>query len=160
MARRNTEILVGAASVILGAAVLVTVYADGQPAGAGYPVSARFQRADGLSVGSEVRLSGVVVGRVVAQSLDPNYRAVVTMRLQPSLELSDDTAAVIHTDGLLGPKYVSLELGGSDRIIQPGGEIVYTQEAIVIEDLLATIIAEAKAKRTAEQEQGAGPNGQ
>ncbi len=94
-----------------------------------------------------MRLSGIRVGRVVGQKLDDSYRAVITMRLTPELHLSTDTAAVIHTDGLLGAKYISLEPGGDEKRLPPGGEITYTQDSVVIEDLLETIISEAKIRR-------------
>lgn len=148
MAKRRTEILIGAAALLAGAAVIAALYADGRGDRAeGYPVSARFQRADGIAVGSDVRLAGIPVGRVTAQRLDENYRAVLTFTVTPALELSSDTAAVIQTDGLLGAKFISLEPGGDERPIPPGGEIAYTQDSVVIEDLLETIISEAKSRR-------------
>lgn len=155
MAKRRTEVLIGAAALFAGAVVIAGLYAGGrQESVSGYPVTARFPRSDGISIGSEVRLSGITVGKVVDQKLDENYRAVLTLRLDSSLQLTLDTAALIHTDGLLGPKYIALQPGGDERMIPPGGEIAYTQEAIVIEDLLASIIAQAKARRSVE-EQGA-----
>lgn len=155
MARRRTEILIGAAALVFGTAAIVTLYAGAADrSSAGYPLSARFQRADGIALGSEVRLSGVNVGRVVGQRLDQSYRAVITMTVAPGLRLSADTAAVIQTDGLLGAKYISLEPGGDERLLPPGGEIVYTQDSVVIEDLLETIISEAKIRRGS-VEQGA-----
>lgn len=152
MARRRTEILVGAFALLAGAALIGGLYVGGrQQATSGYPVTARFPRSDGIGVGSDVRLSGITVGKVVAQRLDENYRAVLTLRLDPRLHLTVDTAALIHTDGLLGPKYIALQPGGDERMIPPGGEIAYTQEAIVIEDLLASIIAQAKSRRHGDQ---------
>jgi phospholipid/cholesterol/gamma-HCH transport system substrate-binding protein len=148
MARRGTEILIGAAALVFGTAAIAVLYAGGgTKAAEGYPLSARFHRADGIALGSDVRLSGVPVGQVVGQKLDDTYRAVITMRLAPGLQLSADTAAVIQTDGLLGAKYISLEPGGDENMLPPGGEIIYTQDAVVIEDLLETIISEAKMRR-------------
>lgn len=148
MAKRRTEILIGAAALVIGAVVIGALYsARGTNGNDGYLVSARFQRADGIVRGSDVRMSGINVGRVVGQSLDQNYRAVITMRITPQVRLTTDTAAVIHTDGLLGAKYLSLEPGGDDAELPPGGEIIYTQDAVIIEDLLQTIISETKLRR-------------
>lgn len=148
MATRRTELLIGAATLLVGAAIVVTLYAEGMPGGSeGYPVLARFKRSDGVMVGSDVRLSGVSVGKVTARQLDRQFRAVITMNLRPNIQLAADSAAMIQTDGLLGAKYIALQPGGDDRLIKPGEEITYTQDSVVIEDLLQTIIAEAKARR-------------
>lgn len=153
MARRRTEILTGALTVLAGAAAVAAVYI-GRPEGTpGMPMTAAFQRADGVIPGTQVRLSGLVVGHVVATRLDERFRAIVDMRLRPGLQLSSDTAAAVHTDGLLGAKYIVLQPGGDDRLLPPGGIIRYTQDAVVMEDLLETIIAEAKNRRR-NQEQG------
>ncbi len=154
MVKRRTELLIGTATIVLGTAIVMALYAAGAPGGdGGYPVHARFNRSDGITVGSDVRLSGLSVGEVVGHELDKHYRAVVRMRLDPNIELTSDTAAIIQTDGLLGAKYIALQPGGDDAMIVPGGEIIYTQDAVVLEDLLETIIAEAKLRRGQEQEQ-------
>lgn len=153
MARRRTEILTGAVTVLAGVAVVAALYLGKPGEPPGVPMLASFQRADGVTVGTQVRLSGLVVGQVVGARLDERFRAIVHMRLQPGLQLSIDTAAAIHTDGLLGAKYIVLQPGGDDKLLQPGGLIRYTQDAVVMEDLLETIIAEAKQRRR-NQEQG------
>jgi phospholipid/cholesterol/gamma-HCH transport system substrate-binding protein len=79
-----------------------------------------------------------------------------------------DTAALIHTDGLLGSKYIELQPGGEDKLVKPGGAVIYTQDAVDIIDLLEKIVDQAKSKRAKLQAQaqiqtdgdGAGkPNG-
>lgn len=144
----SEQILAGAAALCAGAlAVAGLCAASGRAAQGGYEVSARFDRSDGIVVGSEVRLAGLRVGEVVGHSLDGRYRAVVAMRLRDGLGLSADTAAVIETDGLLGAKYVTLRPGGDEALLPPGGVIGVTQGSVLLEDLLEAIIAEAKARR-------------
>lgn len=112
-----------------------------------YTLVARFSRSDGISVGSPVRMSGVPVGRVVAQSLDPQFRAVTTLRIAAHVQLTADTAAAIQTDGLLGAKHIELQPGADDAMLKPGAEIAFTQDAMVIDELLDKIIQQARAKR-------------
>lgn len=112
-----------------------------------YPVEAVFARVDGLFEGDEVRLGGIRVGTVGRQLLDKNFRAVVTLQIDDGLDIPVDTAAAIHTDGLFGSKFVVLEPGGEDAMIQPGGEITYTQGAVVVGELLGLIIDEGKARQ-------------
>ncbi len=148
MTTKAQEITIGAAVVLVGAAVIGGVYAGkGATKEPGYDLVARFNRADGVRVGSEVRMSGLQVGRVVAQSLDQQYRAVLTLRIHPEIKVSSDTAAVIHTSGLLGEKFVSLQPGAEDDQVKPGTELLYTQDSMMVEDLLEMIIDQAKAKR-------------
>ncbi|TAN78146.1 MAG: outer membrane lipid asymmetry maintenance protein MlaD [Magnetospirillum sp.] len=150
VSRNDRDTVTGGAVVVIGALLLTLAFSVGgksTESADGYMLSARFNRADGISIGSPVRLSGALIGRVVDQGLDDRYRAVLTLQLRPDIKLTSDTAAVIYTDGLLGAKFVELKLGGDERMLTPGQEIQYTQDAVVIEDLLDMIIQQAKAKR-------------
>lgn len=146
--RRETAIGAGVLGALLLAVALNAVSSDGRgDAATGYPLKAVFQRTDGLAVGAQVRLAGIPVGQVVEQVLDDRYRAHVTLAIDSGLELPEDSSAVIETDGLLGGKYIELQPGAAEEMLGPGGRIEYTQDAVVIEDLLARIVAQAKAKR-------------
>jgi len=145
---RRMETWIGVAVVAGGLLFLGHAYVSkGEKNLEGYDVTAVFDKADGIGVGSAVRLSGLQVGRVVAQQLDPNFHAAVTLRLRQGLDLPTDTAAQILTDGLLGAKYISLQPGGADQTIKAGGHIDYTQGSVVITELLSKIIDQAKAQR-------------
>ncbi|MFA7431846.1 MAG: outer membrane lipid asymmetry maintenance protein MlaD [Rhodospirillaceae bacterium] len=112
-----------------------------------YDLRAVFQRTDGLIVGAQVRLAGLPVGRVVEQTLDDRYRAHVSLRINGQYLLPEDSSAIIETDGLLGGKYIELQPGADEDMLPPGGVIEYTQDSVVIEDILARIVAQAKARR-------------
>ena len=145
----DRDIVVGAVVLVTAALLFAMVY-DKEAhtaSGSGYSLLARFRHADGLAIGAEVRLSGVVVGKVVKEELDSQYRAVTTLRLEPNLALPTDTAAAIQTDGLLGAKYLDLKPGGDDAALKPGAEITYTQDSLMLEDLLEMIISQGRAKR-------------
>lgn len=106
----------------------------------GFDVSARFDSASGLRVGADVELAGVPVGRVTAIRLDDdpeNTQAIVDIKLDRNLHLSDDTIASIKTAGLIGDKYVSLSRGGSESEIGEGGRIVDTESPIDLESLIS-----------------------
>jgi len=103
----------------------------------GYRVVARFSSVTGLRVGADVEIAGVPVGRVASIELAKDSpAALVALRLQPHLRLSEDTIAAIKTSGLIGDKYVSLAPGGSPGMIEQGGEIRETQAVIDIESLI------------------------
>jgi phospholipid/cholesterol/gamma-HCH transport system substrate-binding protein len=147
MGRDGREILVGMAAFVTLVFALGLSYGAGRlkPAG-GYALTATFNRVDGLSVGDDVRLSGMKVGGVERQLLDDNYRALVTFRITSDVKLPTDTAAAIHTDGLFGTKFVILDPGGEDATLEPGGNISFTQDAVLVDELLELVIAEGKAR--------------
>lgn len=147
-ANRSLEALTGTVVIAAGALLLAFVYSGtGKKQEPGYDVRATFKRTDGLFYGAQVRLSGMVVGKVTGYKLDDAYRAVVTLHLKPGVELPKDSAALIHSDGLLGSKYVELQPGGDEDVIKPGGAITYTQDSVDLVDLLDKIVAVAEARR-------------
>jgi len=142
----------GAVVLIAAAVFLVFAYNTSQVrAVAGYSVSADFQRIDGINAGSDVRVSGIKIGSIVSEKLDPKtYLANVTMSIDPQIKLPDDTVAEIISAGLLGDKYVSLVPGGSDKMIPPGGTIKYTQASVSLENLIGQSIFSPPGKKSGE----------
>ncbi|MBK1658320.1 outer membrane lipid asymmetry maintenance protein MlaD [Paracraurococcus ruber] len=142
--RSLAEVAAGAAVLIVAAVFLVyavlhsgrgTVTADGMQ------LSASFDRIDGLANGADVRIAGVKVGTVTTSRIDPEtFAAVLTLRVDPSLKLPDDTSAEVTSEGLLGGKYVSLVPGGSDKLLADGGRITQTQGSVSLESLLGRFI--------------------
>mgnify|MGYP001810078588 CR=1 FL=1 len=150
VSRNDRDTVIGGLVLVAGFLAMMLVFFVGDRVRndqADYSVTARFNRADGVAIGTIVRLSGAPVGTVAAQALDERYRALLTLRLHPDIHLPADSAALIQTDGLLGAKFIELRPGGDDAELKPGQEIQYTQDAVVIEDLLDLIIQQARAKR-------------
>jgi organic solvent ABC transporter, organic solvent-binding protein len=112
-----------------------------------YSVQARFNRTDGLLVGDWVRMAGMNVGKVVDARLDDHFKAILTMEIKDGIHIPDDSSASIVSSGLVGSKYIEIEPGGSEDMIAPGGEFSYTQDAMVIEELLDRIVGIGKANR-------------
>jgi phospholipid/cholesterol/gamma-HCH transport system substrate-binding protein len=106
----------------------------------GLHLVAVFDEIGGLKPRAQVVVGGVKVGQVREIELDPDFRARVTLELDSSLQIPDDTSASILTSGLLGDKYVALEPGGSDTMLPSGGTITFTQSAVVLERLLGRVV--------------------
>ena len=103
----------------------------------GYEVVAKFDRVDGLARGADVKMSGIKIGSVVEQRLDPEkFLAVVRMSIDPAIKLPIDTVAQVASEGLLGGSFVALVPGGDDKIIAAGGEIRFTQSPVNLVQLL------------------------
>lgn len=142
------EVLAGlAALVLLGGIFFFGVLGQGIGNAGSTELIARFSRSDGITLGSEVRISGVRVGRVVGQTLDEYSRVILTLSLVQGVTVDADAAASIATDGLFGAKHVEIKLGGAEMDIPPGGEISYTEPAMLIEDLLELILSRARDSR-------------
>lgn len=116
-------------------------------------IYATFNRVDGLSVGDDVEVAGVPVGRVAAMTLESNHRARLTLLVDDDVQLPTDTSAAIHTDGLFGRKFVVLEPGGDETMLKADGVITFTQDSLIVSELLDLIIAEGRAQRSAPRPQ-------
>lgn len=106
----------------------------------GYTLTARFTSITGLKTGASVEISGVPVGKVVSITLDNRYTAKVGLRINTGVKLSEDSIASVKTSGLIGDKYISISLGGSDVLLAAGGEITETESAVDIEALISKYV--------------------
>jgi phospholipid/cholesterol/gamma-HCH transport system substrate-binding protein len=136
--RNMIETVMGAVVLIVAAMFLAFAYNHSslRPV-AGYEVTARFDRVDGVAAGTDVRISGIKIGTVIDQRLDPErFLAVVRMSIDPKIKLPTDTVAEVASEGLLGGRYLALIPGGETETIKPGGEIKFTQSAVDIVQML------------------------
>jgi len=106
-----------------------------------YVLQAKFDNIGGLKVRGPVKSAGVVVGRVANIHFDPaTYEAVVTMKVDTRYRFPKDTFASILTAGLLGEQYVGLDVGGDEKMLNPGDTIAKTQSAVVLEKLISQFL--------------------
>lgn len=108
-------------SGVIGVVLIVLIIAVGlQPERIGqWATALRYQalftEAGGVSVGNDVRLSGMRVGAVTDVSLDKG-KARVTFTLPSAITLGAETTAHIRTGTLLGERILTLESAGSARM--------------------------------------------
>jgi len=104
-----------------------------------YRVTARFGNVADLKTRAPVKIGGVTVGLVDKITLDPvQFDAVVDMKIDRRFsEIPDDSSASILTSGVLGDRYVGLEPGGSMEALADGDQILITQSAVVLENLIS-----------------------
>ena len=143
---RQLELLVGA-FMATGFVALIFLAMNVSNLGAvhsgdSYKVLARFDNIGGLKVKSPVTMAGVEVGRVVDIYYDSqDFRAVAVLGIYSQFDqIPDDTFAKILTAGLLGEQYVGLDPGGSEQVLKDGSEIVLTQSALVLEEVIGQFI--------------------
>jgi phospholipid/cholesterol/gamma-HCH transport system substrate-binding protein len=107
-----------------------------------YIVEARFENVGSLKKRAPVAMSGVTIGRVTNIEFDGvSLEAVVTLVIDTQFALiPDDSDASILTAGLLGSQYIGLQAGGSEIYLEDGSEILFTQSAIVLENLIGKFL--------------------
>ena len=138
MRRKALETIIGAL-VLLSALAFVFYAFNESYVGTveGYELEARFNRVDGLLPGTDVRMSGIKIGSVLDYRLDgETYLAVVRLNIRESVRIPKDSSARIQADGLLGDNYLSSEPGADDEMLEPGDEIVRTQDPVNLADLI------------------------
>jgi phospholipid/cholesterol/gamma-HCH transport system substrate-binding protein len=140
------ETLVGVAVVAVAGIFLVFSLqqrSDAAPRDS-YQLTANFNRIDGISTGSDVRMAGVKVGTVSAISLDPeNYKAVVTFTMKKGIKVPDDSTAQVLSDGLLGGAYLGIMVGGSFDYIKEGGAVEFTRGSVDLLTVLSEVAGSA-----------------
>ena len=145
MKRSIVETLLGAVVILGAAAFLMFGYKAGNVGSPnGLMVTADFSGIGGLAPGDDVQISGVKVGSVTDVELDQaSYLARVHMSLDSSIELPTDTAALISSKSLLGGRFLALEPGADEELIESGGKIQFTQAPQNLEQLLGQFIFSA-----------------
>ncbi|MCE5361179.1 outer membrane lipid asymmetry maintenance protein MlaD [Candidatus Igneacidithiobacillus taiwanensis] len=132
--------------VLLGIAALAVLALrvgnlSGFAYGNGYVLHADFNNVGSLKDRSPVKLGGVTIGEVTHIAINPkNFRAEVTMRIDPRIKLPIDTGASIYTQGLLGEQYIAIQPGGMPQNLQPGATITLTQGAVNIDQLIGQMV--------------------
>ncbi|MBI4764430.1 MAG: outer membrane lipid asymmetry maintenance protein MlaD [Deltaproteobacteria bacterium] len=106
-----------------------------------YPLNAKFTNVSGLRAGSSVDMMGIEVGQVEQITLDQkDQMAVVEMRIKEGVKVYGDAIASIKTEGLIGDKYVSIDPGGAEKPLKPGGTILATQPAVDIGEIVGKYV--------------------
>ncbi len=138
MAENVTEVLTGAG--VLAVAVAFAAYAGlgagvTGPKGA-YDLTASFRSVDGVSVGTVTRLD-----------LNPKtYFADATFTVRDGIAVPDDSTILISSEGLLGGNFVEIQPGGSPEMLAAGGEIIDTQGAVGLIQLLMKFVSGSSDK--------------
>ena len=130
------EFSVGAFLLLALASLLVLAVASTNQrfgmGGGDYVLKARFSQIGQLRQQAPVKVGGVTIGQVADIQLDPvKYDSIVTLSLDSKFkDLPADTSAGIFTSGLLGESYIGLQPGGDPEVLKSGDEIVFTQPAV------------------------------
>ncbi len=143
------EAIIGAAVLAVAAFFIVFAYKNTERGSSGgYKLFALFPSAQGINVGSDVRVSGVKVGTVTAQELDTkSFQARVTFSVEDRIKLPIDTSVKVASEGLLGGNFLSLSPGGEEDVLKPGEQIEQAQGSIDLMGLVGQAMFSAGKKK-------------
>ena len=140
-ATRSTQLIVGLFAIIGIAALAFLSFRLGRLdlfGSPGYTLFANFDNIAGLKNNDRVEIAGVPVGHVASISLT-NDRAHLGLFIENGVQVDSDAIAGIKSSGIIGDKYVAIQLGSGDTL-QNGGTILQTQSAFVLEDAIGGLI--------------------
>ena len=145
MQRNMLEAVMGAIVLLAAVAFVSLAYEAANIRGTdGYELEAEFGATDGLSVGDDVRISGIKVGHISRQELDPvTYAARIVMSLDERIRIPADSSARITAASLLGGNYLELIPGADEDMMQPGEVIYDTRDPVSLTDLLGKAVFSA-----------------
>ncbi len=144
MSENKTEVFVGGAVVVVGILFGFYVFQTaGLSTGSGsYPIHASFRSAEGVRVGTDVRLAGVKIGAVTQIKLDSDtYEAKSTLSIGKDIQIPDDSSLTITSEGLLGGNFVEVVPGMSEDYLESGDEVVDTQGSVSLIQLMMRYVS-------------------
>ena len=107
-----------------------------------YPISASFRSAEGISVGTDIRLAGVKIGTISDLKLNSEtYRAESILSVRNDVRIPDDSALAVAAEGLLGGSFVEVIPGASLDYLEAGDEIIDTQGSVSLIQLLLKFVS-------------------
>jgi len=152
------ESLIGA-GVVAVALLLAALayYRTGTGSVSGYEINAKLPKADGLAIGTDVRLAGIKVGTVSDLTLDPKtYLVTVHMNIREDIKLPLDSSVLVTQAGFLGGQYLSITPGGDEQMMAAGSFFENAQGSI---DMMGLVGRFATGAATTNQPPAPKPQG-
>ena len=141
-ASRTTQFLVGLFALLGIVALAILSFKLGRISflpKPGYVLYANFDNIGGLKPGDEVDIAGVKIGKVLGATLVQN-QAHVAMEIEKGVAIDEGAIASVRSQGIIGGKYISIQLGPSEKILPDGGLIVDTEPAFNLENVIGNVI--------------------
>jgi phospholipid/cholesterol/gamma-HCH transport system substrate-binding protein len=107
--------------------------------GSTYIINAEFNNVSGVKKGATVQVAGVVVGEVEKMWLGDKGYAHLALRVNKDLKVPVDSIASVKSQGIIGDKFIQLNLGGDEKVFPDGGVIRDTESALDIESIVSKI---------------------
>ncbi|MEM7198226.1 MAG: MlaD family protein, partial [Pseudomonadota bacterium] len=111
-------------------------------------LTAHFDNAQGIRVGSDVYVAGIRAGEVIDISLESDsWAAVAILQIASDLTIPSDSSVRILSNSFFGGKYVSINVGGTYDYLEDGDQFVFAQPSIDIVDIVERIVRNAESRK-------------
>ena len=147
MSENRLEIAVGGVVLALavGFAVFLAQSTGLSGSSSSYPISASFRSAEGISVGTDIRLAGVKIGTISDLKLNSEtYRAESILSVRNDVRIPGDSALAVASEGLLGGSFIEVIPGASFDYLEAGDEIIDTQGSVSLIQLLLKFVSSSQ----------------
>ena len=101
---------------------------------------ALFDNIEGVSVYSKIKIGGLEVGEVAEVKINDNYKIQLKLNINKDIKVPVDSMIKITTSGLIGSKYLKLEIGGEEETLSDGDYFEFTQSTMDLEDMITRFI--------------------
>lgn len=105
--------------------------------GSTYLLKAEFDNVAGIKKGASVQIAGVTVGEVAEIALSKSDAALLSLRVEKTVKVPKDSIVSVKSQGIIGDKYIQLNLGGDEELFKPGEVIRETESSVDIESLIS-----------------------
>lgn len=106
----------------------------------GYSIYANFKNVAGLDEKTKIKVAGVEAGMVENIELS-NGMAKVKLRINPEVKIFKNAKASIRSTGLLGDKFLDINIGSPDQpALKEGDAVSNVTELVDIDDLARNLI--------------------
>ena len=106
-----------------------------------FQINSSFFDIGNTSIGNDVKIKGVKVGEVSNIKLDQeNYMAIITLSINNSIKIPDDSVFKISNNGFIGPSYIEIQSGNSEELLKNNDYSINNIDAVSLEEIINNFI--------------------
>jgi phospholipid/cholesterol/gamma-HCH transport system substrate-binding protein len=105
-----------------------------------YEMYAVFSNVEGVNVYTKIKIGGLEVGEVTDLTIDPGYRVLLKLKIKKDVRIPVDSSLKVSTSGIVGGKYLRLEIGSDEEVFRNGGYFQFTESTMDLEDMITRFI--------------------
>lgn len=111
-------------------------------------VTAYFQSVAGVSKGTDVKLGGVKVGRILDVKLDPeSLTPLLVIGLNKAYKIPKDSSFAVKSEGIMGGKFISIEIGPDEDSVSEGQIFYNNQSSLDLESIISQVVFGGEKKK-------------
>ena len=111
-----------------------------------YDLYAKFENIEGLSIGSKVKIGGLDIGQISSLIIDEDYKVKLLLKINSDVKIPTDSTITVSTSGLIGGKYLKVQIGGNEEYFEHKDEFEFTQSTMDLEEMITKFIFNKTSK--------------